>query len=132
MNDDLVVEMPEGYYDYLRKHGKHFSRGLCEMAVGLMKKEDGEKIQAMTKKEVERMLEDAGVKVEGAREWDAVYVANMGLADYLGESVPDMAHLAKYVKNVIDDADGYEGVAFCRWFADMCEKRVEVKWEELM
>ena len=78
------------------------------------------------------MLEEFGVEVKGATEYDTVFVANMGLADYLGSSVPDMEHLARYIRDVIDDPDGYEGIAFGRWFSDMCNKRVEVPWEDLI
>lgn len=124
---DLV---PEGYREYKRRHGSHFNRQLCEFAVGRMEGEDGKPVNAMERQEVERMLEEAKVKVEHMEGFDHVFVANMGLADYLGESVPDMEHLARYVKDVLDDPDGYEGIAFCRWVADCVAKKVEVPWEE--
>ena len=37
--------------------------------------------------------------------YDYVYIANMCLADFMGESVPDEQHMALYIKNVIDDID---------------------------
>ena len=49
-------------------------------------------------------------------------------ADYLGSSVPDGLHLCLYVKDVIDDVDGYDGIAFNRWYADMCRKGIQVDW----
>lgn len=58
----------------------------------------------------------------------AVFVANMCKADYLGSSVPDGLHLCLYVKDVIDDVDGYDGIAFNRWYADMCRKGIQVDW----
>lgn len=60
--------------------------------------------------------------------YDAVFVANMCKADYLGSSVPDGLHLCLYVKDVIDDVDGYDGIAFNRWYADMCCKGIQVDW----
>lgn len=33
-----------------------------------------------------------------------------------------------YVKDVIDDVDGYDGIAFNRWYADMCRKGIQVDW----
>ena len=60
--------------------------------------------------------------------YDAVFVANMCKADYLGSSVPDGLHLCLYVKDVIDDVDGYDGIAFNRWYADMCRKGIQVDW----
>lgn len=53
-------------------------------------------------------------------------------ADFLGESVPDEKHLAKYVKNVIDDVDGYDGLVFNRWYADMCKKGISIDWADLV
>lgn len=37
-------------------------------------------------------------------------------------------HLCLYVKDVIDDVDGYDGIAFNRWYADMCRKGIQVDW----
>lgn len=37
-------------------------------------------------------------------------------------------HLCLYVKDVIDDVDGYDGIVFNRWYADMCRKGVQVDW----
>lgn len=136
-DNELELDLtPEAYREYRRRHGRHFTAALCDFAVGMMTREgeDGKPahIKVLEKEEVDRLLKDFGVEVKNAREYDTVFVANMGMADYLGESVPDMEHLAKYVKNVIDDPDGYDGIAFGRWFADMCIKRVEVPWEECM
>lgn len=127
---------PDSYREYRRRYGRHFTKESCSFAVGRMKREDSDgnlvEIRSLSAEEVNDLLERTGVKVSHGTEYDRVFVANMCLADYLGESVPDMEHLAKYVKNVLDDADGYEGIAFCRWFADMCAKRVEVPWDEFL
>ena len=135
MHEDVMTILdlvPEGYREYKRRYGCHFNEALCEFAVSRMTKDDGQPISAMTKKEVEGLLRDFNVKVEHLKGYDHVFAANMCLADYLGESVPSMENLAKYVKNVIDDPDGYEGIVFCRWMADVVAKKVEVPWEELL
>lgn len=31
-------------------------------------------------------------------------------------------------EDVIDDVDGYDGIAFNRWYADMCRKGIQVDW----
>jgi len=134
MYEDIMTILdltPEGFREYKQKHGCHFSAALCEFAVSRMEGEDGSPIKALTKQEVERLLKESKVEIRNLKGHDHVFVANMGLADYLGDSVPDMDHLAKYVKNVLDDPDGYEGIAFCRWLADCIGKRVEVPWEEM-
>lgn len=126
---DLV---PDGYREYRRRHGCHFSRGLCEFAVGRMKLDGDKPISALSKEEVEKILKDSKVEVRNVQGYDHVFAANMCLADYLNESVPDIEHLALYVKNVIDDPDGYDGIVFCRWIADVVAKKVEVPWEEMV
>ncbi|MCR4916245.1 MAG: hypothetical protein K6A96_10880 [Prevotella sp.] len=135
MHQDITTILdltPDGYREYKNQHGPHFSRQLCEFAVRRMTRDDDKPIKAMQKKEVENLLNEFNVSLDNSKEFDHVFVANMGLADYLGDSVPDMEHLARYVKNVIDDPDGYEGIAFCRWVADCVGKHVEVPWEDLI
>lgn len=133
---EILDLTPEEYKEYKRAHGMHFSKELCEFAVGLMESEDktGNRshLTPMTKQEVDELLKEFNVEVRRAMEYDTVFVANMGKADYLGDSVPDREHLARYIKNVIDDPDGYDGIAFNRWFADMCAKKVEVPWERFL
>lgn len=133
---EILDLTPEEYREYLRRHGRHFSEGLCEFATSIMEAEDktGNRshLTPMKKEEVDALLKEFNVDVRRAMEYDTVFVANMGKADYLGDSVPDREHLARYIKNVIDDPDGYDGIAFNRWFADMCAKKVEVPWEEVL
>lgn len=64
--------------------------------------------------------------------YDYVYVYNMGNNDFLGSSIPDEKHLALYVKDVIDDEDGYDGIVFNRWYADMVVLGIPVEWEEML
>lgn len=130
--DDFLDLTPEEYKAYKREHGKHFTKELCEFAVSMMTGKDGNHIEPLKPDEVNKMLMTFGVTLEHSKDHDHVFVANMCKADYLGDSIPDMQYLARYVKNVIDDPDGYEGIAFCRWFADMCEKKVEVPWENFV
>ena len=125
---DLV---PEGYREYKRRHGCHFNEALCKFAVSRMMKDDGQPITPITPEEVDGLLKLFHVELTHKEGYDHVFAANMCLADYLGESVPSMENLAKYVKNVIDDPDGYEGIVFCRWVADVVAKKVEVPWEEV-
>ena len=36
------------------------------------------------------------------------------------------------VKDVIDDVDGYDGLVFNRWYADMCRTGVAIDWEAML
>lgn len=135
-NYNMLDLTPEGYREYRRQHGPHFTKKLCDFAVSRMTRKDNEgndiTIAAMERDEVDRILSDYGIRLKNRAGYDHVFAANMCKADYLGDSVPDMEHLARYVRNVIDDPDGYDGIVFCRWLADACHKRVEVPWEDVV
>lgn len=82
-----------------------------------------------TREQLDDMMRQSNVHLtNNDNPYDAVFVANMCKADYLGSSVPDGLHLCMYVKDVIDDIDGYDGIAFNRWYADMCRKGIQVDW----
>lgn len=124
---------PEAMINYLRYNGRHFNRKLFEFAVEQMTTgKDKHKIKLMTKQEVDELLKVYGVKLENNTLYDYVYVANMCKADFLGSSVPDESHLCKYIKDVIDDVDAYDGIVFNRWYADMCRSGVPIDWEEMI
>lgn len=51
----------------------------------------------------------------------------------LGQAVPnDDRHLCMYIKNTIDDPDGYEGQVFFRWLTDMKKTNTPVDWAEFV
>lgn len=85
--------------------------------------------EPITREQLDNMMKQSNVHLtNNDNPYDAVFVANMCKADYLGSSVPDGLHLCLYVKDVIDDVDGYDGIAFNRWYADMCRKGIQVDW----
>ena len=121
---------------YIRYTGPHFNKDLHDFAVSLMSKKVGTRlvtIQPYTKEDVDKLLEKHGIKLDNKGiNYDYVYVANMCKADFLGDSIPDEHHLAKYVKNVVDDVDGYDGLIFNRWYADMCKKGISIDWANMI
>lgn len=126
---------PEYMVNYLRYNGPHFNKKLCQFAVSMMEKKVGStmvKITPYTKENVDQILQRNEIKLEHNQLYDHVYVANMCKADFLGSSVVDENHLAKYVKDVIDDDDAYDGIVFNRWYADMCRKGIAIDWENMI
>ena len=124
---------PKAFINYLRYNGWHFSKELCEFACSLMYGKDNAPIKPYTKQEIEELLKAHNIQLKNKNIlYDHVFVANMCKADFLGESVPTEAHLAKYVKNVIDDPDGYEGLPMTRWYADMCKKGIAINWNDMV
>ena len=132
--DEDVYEDIEMYL-YKEVYGCHFNKKLCKEASSRMYKDtNGKKeyIKPYTKEEVDGMLEAYGIKLKRNKLYDAVYVANMCQADFLGKSVPTEEHLAKYVKDVIDDADAEEGYIFNRFYADTIFMNCPIEWEDMI
>ena len=130
---DMDDELPEDMIANLRHNGRHFNKKLCEFAVRQMKSTNfptGEvvKLKAMSKDTLDALLKTNNIELKENQLYDYVFVANMCKADFLGSSVPDEQHLCKYVRDVIDDVDGYDGIVFNRWYADMCRKGIQVDW----
>lgn len=134
---DMYDELPEDMIAYLRHNGRHFNKKLCEFAVGQMKSNKfptGEvvKLKAMSKDTLDALLKTYNIELKENQLYDYVFVANMCKADFLGSSVPDEQHLCKYVRDVIDDVDGYDGIVFNRWYADMCRQGIPVSWSDML
>lgn len=126
------MKTTKAYKKYLRLYGPHFTKALCDFAVSKMEKMDGP-IKPITKQEIDDKLKLHNIKLEYNEMYDYVYVANMCKADFLGKSVPnDDAHLCMYVKDVIDDPDGYDGQVFFRWLSDVKHTGVSIDWSEFV
>ena len=128
-------DKPKSMIAYLRYNGSHFNKELHDFAVSKMtKKVNGKEVplQPYSKQDVDKLLQLYGINITNKEGYDYVYAANMCKADFLGSSVPDERHLAKYVKDVVDDVDGYDGLVFNRWFADMSKKGIVINWSDLI
>lgn len=129
---DYYDILPAGLEAYLSHYGWHFSKKMCEWAVSKMRDRKGMKVKPKTKEELESMFKSFGVEIENDRGYDKVFVYYMGLSDYMGNSIPDDVHLSLYVKDVLDDKDGYDGIAFTRFLADCSAKGVPIIWEDMI
>ena len=128
-------EIPEGMKSYINNYGCHFNKKLYHEAVSRMYKESGgrkEYMKPYTKEQIDSMLEGYGIKLKRNKLYDACYVASMCEADFLGKSVPTEEHLAKYVKDVIDDVDAEEGFVFNRFYADTMFMNNPVEWDDMI
>lgn len=120
--------------EYLSFYGYHFSKPMCEWAISGMRDRNGNKVQMRTKEQVEAILKSSNVEIEKENDlgYDAVFVFHMGMSDYLGSSIIDEVHLARYVADVLNDEDGYNGIAFTRFLADCGAKGIPINWEDMM
>lgn len=133
---DIYDELPEDMKDYLRYNGRHFNSKLCEFAVIKMQSRhsstgERNKLVPISKDTLDSLLKTYRIQIDNNELYDYVFVANMCKADFLGSSIPDEQHLCKYVKDVIDDVDGYDGIVFNRWYADMCRQGIPISWSDM-
>lgn len=136
MRLDAWDKFPSGMEDYLSINGWHFSKKMCEWAVSKMYKKDpaGNKtyITPLTKDGVDEMLSRQSVTISNKIGYDYVFAANMCIADYMGSSIVDERHAAKFVKDYVDDPDGYEGLPFTRFYADCIGSGTPIVWEDMI
>lgn len=125
---DIYDDRPSSMKRYLKYYGQHFNKKLCQFAVSKMN--HGK--QPISKDKVDEILNKYGIILEHNELYDYVYVYNMGNNDFLGSSIQDEKHLALYVKDVIDDEDGYDGIVFNRWYADTVTCGIPIEWDEML
>ena len=129
---DAYEVIPRGMREYMSYYGRHISKPLYEFAVGMMETRDGGKVKAMEKDAVLEKLKANGLTVKNDKAYDVPYVWAMGMADYLGSSIADEAHLAKFVMDYVDDRDGSKTRAFDELYAKTLALDIPLIWEDLM
>lgn len=90
-----------------------------------------ERVSVYTKDCVDRILSKYNIELENKIMYDYVFVAQMCSADYLGSCIEDEEHLAKYVKDTVDDVDASNETTFRRWLATMIGNGEPIDWEEI-
>lgn len=122
--------------DYLSQNGWHFNKKLCEWAVGRMKRKNQlnkiDKISPYSKENLETMMKSNNVTIDNCVGYDALYVLNMAKADFHGSSILEESKLIRYVKDYLDDPDGYDGIALTRFYADCIGKGEIIPWEDVL
>lgn len=129
--------IPQDMEQYLSFYGNHFNKKLCEFAVSKMEREDKttgvpKPITPITSDELKAILDKHKVAVDTNEWYDALYLANMVKADYMGSSIEDEAHMAKYIEDVLCDVDAAEGQTFARYLADCSAKGCIIFWDMML
>lgn len=129
--------IPDDMRAYLRNNDYSFSKAACEYAVSLMRKTNpatgkSERLDAWNKEQVDDLLKRFNVQLENNIGFNYVYVANMLRADKYKSSIPDEAHLALGIKDVIDDVDCSPYCVFLEWMAKMDGNGEPIEWSEMM
>ena len=128
---DIYDDFPKYMRKYLQNYGWHFNKALCHYATSLMKK-GGKKLEALTKEQVDKILQQHNVHIENNFGYDYIFVANICKADYFGSSIADEKHFALYIKDTLDDEDAAEGTTMRRWYATMVANGKSVDWEDFV
>lgn len=123
--------------EYLSNYGWHFSKKLAEYAVSRMKHKNpstgkSEPVVMLDLAKTEEILKRFGVDCTQYTGYDHVYVINMAKADYYGSSIVDEQHLALFVKDYLDDVDGYDEIAMTRYYADCIGSGQPIPWEDVI
>jgi len=127
--------MPEDLAIYLSHNGPHFNKEAFEFAISNMYKdedEDKDDFKPIDKRQVDAILAKYNIKIKNNKLYDAAYVANMCIADYLNSSIANEQLMAKFIKDTLDDPDGCEGLIFNRWIADMKWIGIPIPWDEFI
>ena len=130
-------KFPPAMENYLQNYGFHFSKKAFEWAASIMKKRNPsngreEEVVPVGKEETSDLLSRYGVSVENNVLYDAAYVATMCKADLYNSSIVDEAHLAKYVKDKLDDPDQRSGYIFVQWYAALMLAGIPISWEDIL
>lgn len=122
--------------EYLDKYGPHFNEHTLKFAVSHMYYLDNEGkevyITPSGEEDLVNLINSNNIKIDNYHLYDCLYVLNMAKADFLSSSIEDEKHIILYVKDLIDDPDGYEGLVFNRWCADLKGKGVKVNWHDFI
>ena len=129
--------MPMEMKAYLRNNGFAFSKKACEWAISQMKKENPatkkeEKIEPWSKEKVDDLLKKHNVTLENNIGYNYVYTCNMLVADAYKSSIEDELHLAKAIKDKIDDIDASPRLVFKQWITHMDDSGIPIDWESIM
>lgn len=99
----------------------------------MMRDRKGNKISPQDKKQVDDKLRAYGIELQrNGGYYDAAYVWSMGMADYFGSSIADEMHLAKFVKDYIDDPDGADSRAFDEFYVKTIALGIDIPWEDMI
>ena len=129
---DTRVRYIPSMEQYLEQYGRHFNKKLFESAVKSMRDRNGNEIPMLDKDRVNTFLKANGVNLKNDIGHDAAWVLHMAKADYWGSTVTDDSHLALFVRDFIDDPDGYPTKAFDHYVADSIGKGEPIFWDEML
>lgn len=89
-------------------------------------------IQVTPKENIQQLFKAHNITVDNCVGYDVMFVYHMAKSDFLGSSLADEKSLVKYVKDYIDDPDGYDGLPMTRFYADCIGSGTPIMWEDML
>ena len=78
-------------------------------------------------------MENLGLTVpKSVTPGDTAYLANMYYADMYPDPLKDEASCLRAAYKVANDPDGYDGMIFCHWTADVIGNAIRIDWEKFV
>lgn len=119
------------YQAYKEKHGMHFSDRMAMWTSAHMTNADG-KDHGWSVDDVKAAFASFGYTLKNGYTWgDVTYMANMLYADY-AKCLKADTDAVKMAYAITEDPDGYDGMIFNRYTADIMSKNEHVPWAKLM
>ena len=84
------------------------------------------------KETIEQMMKNHNITIENNIGYDIVFVYHMAKSDFFGTSLMDEKSLLQYVKDYVDDPDGYDGLPMTRFYADCIGSGTPIMWEDMI
>lgn len=126
---EMLLKSMKGYKDYIKKYGPHFTDALAEYVSQKFINADGTD-HWWTASQAKKMFMSLGYDIpDDVSIGDITYLANMAYSDFYPTVLKDEAACLRYAYRVAIDPDGYEGLPFCRWTADVIGKGLDIDWE---
>ena len=127
----LDIYKQSDYKDYVNKNGLHFTKSLQEYASKQMVNSNGLE-HTWTPEQVQNVCNILNLKIPSTSTiYDVTYTANMAYADFYPSLINERQCL-DYAMAVANDEDGYEGIQFCRYIADIMGKDDTIDWNDFI
>lgn len=125
-----------GYAAYVEKYGLHFNNKLAEYAIDKLKNVGPNESHKWSISQVEKAVNnllnsklDFKFKTTYA---DLAYAANMYYADFYPQIITTDTACIQAAIAMANDPDGYEGLIFSRWVADVMVKNKSFDWTKFI
>ena len=128
---DAYDDIPIGMKRYFRNYGWNVNAKLYEYAQKALRDRRGSRIPPMDQQQFDDFMARNGVTLENDMLCNGRIVLDIARARFSQSSLEDEQHLARYVKDVIDDPDAAEGETFDTICMEMTRRGIPIDWDEM-